>query len=80
MVAHTINPSTREAEAGGSVWVRGQTGWQSQFQGSQSCHTEKHTVLKTKNQQTKQTKNPKANKQKLDLQPSQLLHLNITAY
>ena len=34
--AHTaFDPSTQEAEAGGSLWVRGQPGLQSEFQSSQ---------------------------------------------
>ena len=32
---HTFNPSTLEAEAGGSLWVWGQPSLQSEFQGSQ---------------------------------------------
>ena len=28
IVVHTFNPSTQEAEAGGSLWVRGQPGLQ----------------------------------------------------
>jgi hypothetical protein len=44
VVAHTFNPSTREAEAGG---VRGQPGLQSEFQDSQG-YTEKPCLEKTK--------------------------------
>jgi hypothetical protein len=40
MVAHTFNASTWEAEAGGSLWVGGQPGLQSEFQDSQG-YTEK---------------------------------------
>jgi hypothetical protein len=36
MVVHTFNPSTREAEAGGSLGIQGQPGLQSKFQDSQS--------------------------------------------
>jgi hypothetical protein len=36
VVAHTFNPSTQEAEAGGSLWVWGQPDLYSEFQGSQS--------------------------------------------
>ena len=32
MVVHAFNPSTREAETDGSLWVRGQPGLQSKFQ------------------------------------------------
>ena len=41
MVTHSLHPSTREAEAGGSLWVQGQPGLQSEFQDSQSFYTEK---------------------------------------
>jgi hypothetical protein len=39
MVAHTLSPSTREAEAeaGRSLWVWGQPGLQSKFQDSLGC-------------------------------------------
>jgi len=40
VVALVFNPSTGKAEAGGSVWVRGQSGSQSEFQDSQG-YTEK---------------------------------------
>ena len=48
MVAHTFNPSTREADAGG-FWVRGQSGLQSELQDSQG-YTEK-PCLKNKTKQ-----------------------------
>ena len=32
VVTHTFDPSTREAEAGGSLWVQGQCGLQREFQ------------------------------------------------
>ena len=48
MVAHVLNPSTQEAEAGGSLWSRGQVGLQNEFQDSQG-YTEKQT-LSLKNQ------------------------------
>jgi hypothetical protein len=35
VVAHTFNPSPREAEVGGSLRVHAQPGLQSEFQGSQ---------------------------------------------
>ena len=34
VVVHVFNPSTREAEAGGSLSVQGQPGLQSEFQDS----------------------------------------------
>jgi hypothetical protein len=39
-VAHTFNPSTREAEASGSLWDGGHLGLQRKFQDSQD-YTEK---------------------------------------
>jgi hypothetical protein len=44
MVAHTFNPSTREAEEG-DFWVQGQPGLQSEFQDSQG-YTEKPCLKK----------------------------------
>ena len=41
VVAHTFNPSSWEAEAGGSLSVRGQSGLQSEFKDSQCYYTEK---------------------------------------
>jgi hypothetical protein len=35
MVVCAFNPSTQETEAGGSLWVQGQLGLQSEFQDSQ---------------------------------------------
>jgi hypothetical protein len=58
VVAHTFNPSTREAEAGG----QGQSGLQSEFQDSQlQLHTE--TLSQTKPNQNK-TKQNKTNEKK----------------
>ena len=54
MVAHTFNPSTWEAEAGGFL-SSSQPGLQSEFQDSQ-CYTEKPCLKKTKKQnKTKKT-------------------------
>ena len=39
VVVHTFNPSTPEAEAGGSLGVQGQPGLQSELQDSQGCET-----------------------------------------
>jgi len=52
LVALAVNPSTPVAEAGGSLWVRGQSGLRIEFQGSQG-HTEKGG-LKTNKQTNKQ--------------------------
>jgi hypothetical protein len=43
MVVHTFNPSTREAEAGESLWVWGKSGLHSKFQDSQEYRREKRT-------------------------------------
>lgn len=40
MVAHTFNPSTWEAEVGGSLWAQGKPGLESEFQDIQG-YTEK---------------------------------------
>ena len=54
-VVHTFNPSTQEAEAGGSLWVQDQPGLHSEFQDSQGCYTEKSCLEKKKKQKQKQT-------------------------
>ena len=41
MVVHTFNPSTLEAEAGGSLRVLGQPGLQREFQDNLQSYTEK---------------------------------------
>jgi hypothetical protein len=46
MMAHAFNPRTQEAETGGSLWVRGQPGLQSEFQDSWS-YREKASLRKT---------------------------------
>jgi hypothetical protein len=56
VVAHTFNPSTWEAEAGGFLSFQGQPGLQSEFQDSQG-YTEKPCLGKPKNKQNKQKKN-----------------------
>ena len=56
VVAHTFNPSTHEAEAGGSLLDRGRPGLQSEFQDSQS-YTEKPCLEKKK--KGKKEKNPR---------------------
>jgi hypothetical protein len=52
MVAHTFNPSTQEAEAGG--FLSSKPGLQSEFQDSQG-YTEK-SCLEKQNKTSKQTK------------------------
>jgi hypothetical protein len=47
VVGHAFNPSTREAEAGGSLWVKTQSGLQSEFQDSQG-YTEKPCLRRKK--------------------------------
>jgi hypothetical protein len=49
MVTHAFNPGTWEAEAGGSLQIRGQPGLQSDFQDSQG-YTEKTCVRKQQQQ------------------------------
>ena len=39
-MGHILNPSTKEAEAGGSLWVRGQLIVQSEFQSQLGLHNE----------------------------------------
>ena len=50
VVTHACNPSTREAEAGGSVRVRDQPGLQSEFKASLSC-IGRRCLKKTKKKQ-----------------------------
>jgi hypothetical protein len=55
VVAYACNPSTQEAEAGGSLWVPVQLSLQSEFQGRQD-YTEKPYIENPKNK--KQNKTP----------------------
>ena len=55
VAAHTFKPSTLEAEAGLSLWVRGQRGLQSEFQDTLQSYVEKPCLKKQNNKQT----NPK---------------------
>ena len=48
VVAHAFNPSPWEAEAGGSLRVRGQPGVQNKFWDSQNGYTEKPCLKKPK--------------------------------
>ena len=50
-VVHAFNPSIQDAETGGSLWVQGQPGLQSQFQDSPG-YTKK-SCLKSKGKQNK---------------------------
>jgi hypothetical protein len=52
VVAHAFNPNTREAGAGGSLWVWGQPGLKSEFQNSQG-YTENPVSLKKKKKKKK---------------------------
>ena len=52
MVAYIFNPSTQEAEAGGSLWFWGQPGLHTEFQDSQDCFTEKLCLKKQTKQKT----------------------------
>ena len=51
VVVWDFNPNTWNTEAGGSLWVQGQPGLQSEFQDSQDCYTEKPCLKRTKNKQ-----------------------------
>jgi len=53
-VAHTFNPTTWEAEAGGFLWVRGQPGLQSKFQESWS-YTKKPCLKQNKQTNKRKT-------------------------
>ena len=55
VVVHTVNPSTWETEAGGSLWVRGHPGLQSEFQDSQGYYTEKPCLKKQTNKKLELT-------------------------
>jgi hypothetical protein len=59
-VAHTFNPSTQEAEAGGSPWVGGQPGLQREFQNS--LGTQRNCLKKIKPNQSKSTNQPNIKK------------------
>ena len=52
-MAYTFDPSTQEEEADRSLWIRGQTGLQSEFQDSQGCVV--RPVSKKKKKQTNKT-------------------------
>jgi hypothetical protein len=65
VVAHAFNPSTWEAEAGGSLLVQGQPSLQSEFQDSQG-YTEKPCLDK-----------PKTNKQKIMCMSVFFLHVYL---
>ena len=55
VVAHAFNPSTREAEAGGSLWVRGQPGLQELVPGQAPKITEKPCLKKKKKKKKKKS-------------------------
>ena len=52
VVVHIFNPSTQETEAGGSLWVQGQPGLQSELLDSQG-YAEKSCPRKQKQKQKK---------------------------
>jgi hypothetical protein len=71
VVAHTFNPSTQEAEAGGFLSSR-QPGLQSEFQDSQG-YTEKPCLKKPKKKKKeKKKKKKKRKKRKVTLQARRL--------
>ena len=57
VMAHTFNPGTQETEAGGPLWVRGQTSLHCEFQDNQ-----RHTVRLSQKQLKKKTKQNKTKK------------------
>ena len=59
VVVHTFNPSTQDAEAGGSLWVWGQPALQELTPG-QAPKLQRNPVLK--NQPTNQTNKTKQNR------------------
>jgi ribosomal protein L33 len=66
VVEHTYDPSTWEAEAGGFLWVQGQLGLWSKFQGSQGYTEKKNKKQKQKRCETKKPcleNNKQTNKQ-----------------
>jgi hypothetical protein len=67
VVVHVFNPSTKKAEAGGSL-NSSQPGLQSQFQDSQE-HTEKPCLKKPKQQQQQQQQQ-QSNPTKLNKKPN----------
>ena len=55
VVAHAFNPSTQEAEAGGSLWVRDQPGLQELVQG-QAPKPQRNPVSKNEKKKKKERK------------------------
>jgi hypothetical protein len=53
VVAHTFNPSSREAEPGGFLWVHGYPSLQSEFQNSQTYKEELSWKTKQTNKKIK---------------------------
>lgn len=51
-MAHAFSPVTLEAEVGGSLWVWGRSGLQSELQDSQGCYKGKPCTEKTKKGKT----------------------------
>jgi hypothetical protein len=61
---YTFNPSTQEVEAGGSQFIQGQHGLQSEAKDSQGCTEKPCLKNKQTNKQTNKTKaKAKASKQ-----------------
>ena len=59
MVAHAFNPSTEEAEAGGSLWVRGQPDLQELVRGQEPKTTENPCLEKSKKEKKKKKEKEK---------------------
>ena len=60
---HSFNPSTLEAEAGGSLWVQGQPGLQNEFQNSQGYIAKTWLKKKKKKKKLKTNKKNKLKRQ-----------------
>ena len=75
MVAHAFNPSTREAEASGSLWVLGQPGLQSEFQDRHQSYREILSRGKKKTNQKQTNKQTNNNKKSPILAVSGGMHL-----
>ena len=62
IVLHTFNPSSWEAEAGGSLWIRGQPGLQNELQDRED-YTEKPYLKKQKGKEKEKEKEKKGRKE-----------------
>ena len=70
MVAYTFNPSTRETEAGGALWVWGQPGLQSDFQDNQGYTKKPFLEKQNKQKGRKEERKKERKKEQTKLQSS----------